>query len=90
MKVTLASVYDNGGRTFDRYTAEFHDWENDSEYALVIGPTGNVPNGVCMTLDPWNGPDDECEKELSLQEVRELPRPVRKAIAGEIWFARKL
>ena len=41
------TIYDNGGRSFDKYTVIMHDYD----YALGIGPTGNAPNGFCMSID---------------------------------------
>lgn len=64
------AVYDNGGQTFDRYTAVFPDG-----HALAIGPTGNVPNGVCMSV--------ELHSALSVHDrvnFQELPVAVRVAI----------
>ena len=65
---------------FDRYRVVFVD-EDEGEWALTIGPTGNVPNGVCMTTehvstDPYPG-------EVPI-EVESLPAPVRKAIDNEL------
>lgn len=72
-------VYDNGGRTFDRYTAVFAD---DGD-ALAIGPTGNVPNGVCMHLgySPTVSDDERVEFDA-------LPEPVQRAIRGAFvdWY----
>lgn len=46
------TVYDNGGKTADRYTVvpKNPDWP-----WLGVGETGNVPNGFCMTVDGVEG-----------------------------------
>jgi hypothetical protein len=69
-------IYDNGGKSFDRYTAVFPDGD-----ALGIGPTGNVPNGFCMHIDA-----SEIEVGPHLGTVvpfDTLPKPVQKAIRAE-------
>ena len=83
-------VRDNGGVTFDRYTAGFchygpADETGDREmdrFALLIGPTGNHPQGVCMHHELGVSEDDG-----ELVEVADLPEPVRKAIDGELGLA---
>lgn len=66
-------IFDNGGRTFDRYTVVFPDHD-----ALLIGPTGNHPQGVCMwASDPWQPEGEEVSFEL-------LPLAVQSAIR-EAW-----
>jgi hypothetical protein len=82
----VTEVSDNQGATFDRYTVEFEfDYDGSREiYALAIGPTGNAPNGVCMTLDPWMGFDSD----ETMVDKRDLPKPVRSAIANELLLIR--
>src|SRR5215210_4990885 len=49
--LSLVKIRDNGGETFDRYFAIF-EWDSEDESdtsGLSIGPTGNAPNGVCMS-----------------------------------------
>lgn len=77
------TVYDNGGETFDRYTAIFPDGE-----MLGIGETGNVPNGFCQHVGnvadaggwPFSDPDE------TPVPFAELPEPVQRAIRQE-WTA---
>jgi metal-dependent amidase/aminoacylase/carboxypeptidase family protein len=68
-------IYDNGGRSFDRYTVIFAD----EGYALGIGDTGNVPNGFCMTVEAVEGPHLGNRVELDA-----LPIPVRSAVENEL------
>lgn len=72
-------VYDNGGVTFDRYTAEFPDGD-----VLLIGPTGNVPNGVCMYAEGGASEDYDGEPVSFFA----IPEPVQQAIRAEwnTWF----
>ena len=48
-------IWDNGGRSFDRYTVEFEE-QGGAKWYLGIGDTGNVPNGFCMVVDATPGP----------------------------------
>jgi len=72
------TVYDNGGRSFDRYTV----FLNDHGYALGIGETGNVPNGFCMTVDAIRG--DHLGKIISLDEMSDS---ARAAVLSELSWA---
>ena len=77
------TIYDNGGRSFDRYTVILHDFD----YALGIGDTGNVPNGFCMSLSPGDyieGP--HLGKKIMLENITE---PARKAVLAELEWAEK-
>lgn len=85
----LEEVRDNGGQTFDRYTAGFCHYgsleDDDREmdrFSLLIGPTGNHPQGVCMHDDMPVGEDDG-----KLVELSDLPEPVQKAIDNEFGLA---
>lgn len=64
-------VWDNGGRTFDRYTV-FVGGD-----AYVVGPTGNHPQGVCMYV----GDAASVEPEGEPVAIANLPPAVQKAIA---------
>jgi hypothetical protein len=48
-------IWDNNGRSFDRYTVEFEEQGGEFWY-LGIGDTGNVPNGFCMVVEATPGP----------------------------------
>lgn len=77
------TVYDNDGRTFDRYFVVLHDYG----YALGIGPTGNVPNGFCMSIAPEEyviGP--HLGRIITIDEMLE---PARLAVERELVWARK-
>ncbi len=76
MYTECTRVTDNGGRTFERYTAYFADGS-----ALLIGPTGNVPNGVCMWVDtgPELGHTADTDPDATIERSA-LPEPVRRAI----------
>lgn len=81
--LSFEGVTDNGGETFDRYTAGFEiaasgdpDAETDV-FVLLIGPTGNVPNGVCMHGEGGLGDD---ETRVAWEDI---PEPVQRAIVGE-------
>ena len=50
----LGRIWDNDGRSFDRYTVELYA-EDGSTYFLGIGDTGNTPNGFCMVVDARPG-----------------------------------
>ena len=77
----LCGVMDNGGRTFDRYTVIFSDGS-----ALNVGPTGNVPNGVCMWADTWR---EGYQPEGKWITWRSVPRPVRTAAKKALAELRK-
>jgi hypothetical protein len=78
---------DNGGSTFDRYTAGFEvtdpglteneDGKTD-EFSLTIGPTGNCARGVCMSSEYPLSETDGVEIAWA-----DLPAPVQAAIIGE-------
>ncbi len=73
-------IYDNGGRTFDRYTVFF---PGEDLGALGIGKTGNVPRGFCMWVEairPGNDDPDGIGCKISFEE---LPESVKKAILDE-------
>jgi hypothetical protein len=70
-------IYDNGGRSFDRFTVFMPDG-----YVLGIGETGNVPNGFCMTVDAVEG--SHLGSRIKLADLSE---PVQRAIAGEFKLA---
>lgn len=75
-------ITDNGGRTFDRYAVTFDHPDMDGG-ALLVGPTGNVANGVCMWSDvPGHDPDD---RDVLWQD---LPEPVQAAIHNEVALQR--
>jgi hypothetical protein len=74
---TDVRVYDNGGRTFDRYTVIFDS--GDDVYALGIGDTGNVPNGFCMTVEAVEGP--HLGREIDLEDMTPA---ARKAVEEEL------
>lgn len=79
MRTGLASVFqvfDNGGRTFDRYSVVFPDGD-----VLAVGPTGNHPQGVCM----WLGHVEPEGQEISLAELP--PRVLDAAFAEYLaWY----
>ena len=62
-------AFDNGGKTFDRYTIVF-----DDQSQFSIGPTGNHPQGVCTYLGIYL-PTNDPETPLS-----DLPQLVKDAI----------
>jgi hypothetical protein len=64
-------AWDNGGRTFDRYTVFV------GRDAYVVGPTGNHPQGVCMYV----GHASQVEPEGKRVRLVDLPAAVQKAIA---------
>lgn len=66
-------VYDNGGRTFDRYTVIFPDGD-----ALGIGSTGNVPNGFCMSVEAIEG-----EHLGRIVPLEAIPERVQAAVRSE-------
>lgn len=70
-------VYDNGGRSFDRYTCFM-----PGGYVLGIGDTGNVPNGFCMTVDAVEGP--HLGERITLSEMTDA---ARKAVESELLLA---
>jgi len=72
-------VRDNGGRSFDRYTVAFaEDGYEEGQGCLLIGATGNHPQGVCMHSEhPIGGYDGVT---IGFDE---LPAPVLAAIADE-------
>ena len=72
------TIFDNGGRTFDRYTVLFPDMD-----AFAIGSTGNVPNGVCMHVEQIGQPEG-----VEIDFVS-LPDPVQRAIQDEwnAWYS---
>ncbi|MBA3355871.1 MAG: hypothetical protein H0U18_08025 [Pyrinomonadaceae bacterium] len=78
------TIFDNGGRTFDRYTV-FFDFEGDDSYALGIGDTGNVPDGFCMTVDAIEG--EHLGREIGLDEMTPA---ARKAVEEEIAFVEEI
>ena len=73
--IPSVDIYDNGGKTFDRYTVFF---PSDETSALGIGPTGNVPNGFCMWVFAIKG--NHLGKKINFADC---PIPVRKAIKEE-------
>jgi len=75
-----ARIYDNGGTTFDRYAAVFPDGD-----VLVIGPTGNHPQGACL----WLGPGTREDTFGAPIELEQLPQRVQRAIRAEWdeWYA---
>lgn len=78
------TIYDNGGRSFDRYTVKLHEYG----YWLGIGPTGNVPNGFCMALSP-----DEVVAGDHLGEIipfKQMTEPAQRAVRKELEFAAEL
>ena len=70
-------IYDNRGKTFDRYAAVFPDGD-----VLVIGPTGNHPQGVCLWLGPSTN-EDTLGAPITFEH---LPQRVQRAIRAE-WNA---
>lgn len=75
MSETAIRIYDNGGRSFDRYTVYFEE----VDYFLGIGDTGNVPNGFCMTVDAVKGP--HLGEEITLDQMTDA---ARKAVEAEL------
>jgi len=77
----VQSVYDNGGRTFDRYTIVIADDEGDW-YGINAGPTGNVPNGVFMSFAPGDG----VSLPLADEEIEfdDLPERVQRDVLAEV------
>ena len=81
-------IFDNGDKTFDRYRVVV--WVDKVAAVYTIGPTGNVPNGVCMCAyvyeagvpyaneRAWVEPDGD--KELEHWEWASLPSSVLVAI----------
>jgi hypothetical protein len=65
---------------FDRYRVVFVT-EDDGEWALSIGPTGNHPQGVCMTTECVS--TEPVRGEVTV-EVDALPARVQRAIENEI------
>jgi hypothetical protein len=74
-------IYDNGGRSFDRYTVILLD----HDYALGIGDTGNVPNGFCMSLAP--GEYVEGPHLGALITLAEMTDAARRAVEAELRWA---
>jgi len=64
-------VWDNGGRTFDRYTVF------TGRDAYVMGPTGDHPQGVCQYV----GDAGHVTPEGTRVAVADLPEAVQRAIA---------
>lgn len=81
MGATKATLEFSGGRgkTFARYTVFLYDENADYEYALGIGPTGNVANGFCMTVDAVQGP--HLGEEIDLEQMTEA---ARRAVEDEL------
>ncbi len=82
--IEYTGTFDNGGRTFDRYSAGFEtgpdpEAEEFDTYSLMIGPTGNAPNGVCMSSEY---PADDGDGAPVVWA--DLPEPVQRAIIGEM------
>lgn len=77
-------IFDNGGATFDRYRVQF-DLPDMDDGELLVGPTGNVANGVCMWVED-RYPQREHETEVDPLDV---PRPVRRAIVNELRIQRR-
>ena len=71
----VTEVFDNGGRTFDRYSIHFEYGDGEEHGYLFVGPTGNVPNGVCMWSDTA-GDGEEIDFDS-------LPDPVKRAALAE-------
>lgn len=63
---------------FDRYRVLF-TIEGEA-WALSIGPTGNVPNGVCMTTEHTSPTPYPGEVPI---EIADLPEPVQRAVENE-------
>lgn len=86
----IVRVYDNGGRSFDRYTAIFAEQSSGAAGrppvmdALGVGETGNVPNGFCMTVDAVEGPHLGARVQLA-----DIAEPARRAIVAHWreWYA---
>ena len=79
-------IYDNGGRSFDRYTVIFHDGD-----CLGIGDTGNVPNGFCMHVGSIH--DGSVVEGSHLGEritLAQMTTQARAAVRGELLLARHL
>lgn len=77
------TIYDNDGRSFDRYTVILDEYG----YALGIGATGNVPNGFCMALDLdeiVEGP--HLGRKITLDDMTDA---ARRAVLDEIAWAKK-
>lgn len=72
-------IYDNGGRSFDRYTVFFPEG-----YALGIGETGNVPNGFCQHVEALEG--SHLGERITLEA---LPIAVQRAIDNELDLIRR-
>ncbi len=79
MSTPNVTIIDNGGRTFDRYRVQFHD-DGMDDGELLIGPTGNVPNGVCM----WAEGQYPCAADETEVLYANVPEPVQRAIINEI------
>lgn len=76
-------VFDNGGRTFDRYSI----YLGYGEY-LGVGETGNVPNGICQHSEGL--PPSQLGAVLGVQvPLDRVPEPVRAAVRAEadVWAA---
>ena len=85
----VEEIRDNGGRTFDRYTVGFSERDEAADeelrYSLLIGPTGNHPQGVCMH-DELPVSEDDGE----LVPWDEVPEPVQAAVRNEFALHRQL
>ncbi len=73
-------VFDNGGKSFDRYRVTWADEDPSEEWDLVIGPTGNAPNGVCIYIETLGPNPTQTEIKVSFMSI---PAPVANAIYKE-------
>jgi len=85
MAYGVSTVYDNGGRTFDRYAVKIEDEDGGDAYWIFSGHTGNVPNGVFMSASA----DEVVEGEHLGSEVNleTLPERVQISLSVELRLA---
>lgn len=75
----IIGVYDNGGRTADRYTVVFDERhrtdEGISHLCLALSKDCNMPNGVCMTA--YTEPGSYLGKKIKFSD---LPETVQNCV----------
>jgi len=70
-------VYDNGGRTFDRYTIVLESKKWSAVYTM--GPNGIHPQGVCSYCGGKYDEDGRMQIAVAGKKLKRIPKVIRQA-----------
>ena len=84
----VLAIYDDGGKTIDRYTIVYDESEKDSGFYSMVGSSGNPfhPQGFFQHTDgifQKGAKNSHLGKEI---KWKDLPTPVQRAIIRDCTF----